>query len=67
LITSLVTSFGKAYEGYFVCQWVDLDLAQQLPVETYLGDKGYNDGGNHYYLELHGTRFACPLKDKKIS
>jgi hypothetical protein len=51
LITSLETSSGKAYDGRYFCLLVDQDLAQQLPVNTYSGDKGYDDGDIHYYLD----------------
>jgi hypothetical protein len=67
LITSLVTSSGEAYDGHFFCPLVDQDLAQQLPVETYAGDKGYDDGDNHYYLELHGLHSAIRLKKIRTS
>ncbi len=62
LITSLVSSSGEAYAGHYFCALVDQDLAQQLPVETYAGDKGYDDGGNHYYLELNNLHSAICLK-----
>jgi transposase, IS5 family len=67
LITSLVTSSGEAYDGHFFCSLVDQDLAQQLPVDTYAGDKGYDDGGNHYYLELRGLHSAIRLKRTRIA
>jgi len=35
--------FREAYDGHFFCSLVDQDLVQQLPVETYAGDKGYDD------------------------
>jgi len=62
LITSLETSSGEAYDGYYFCPLVDQDLAQQLPVETYAGDKGYDDGDNQYYLELNGLHSALSLR-----
>jgi hypothetical protein len=62
LITSLETSSGEAYDGRYFCPLVDHDLAQQLPVNTYAGDKGYDDGDNHYYLELNDLHSAIHLK-----
>jgi hypothetical protein len=62
LITSLETSSGEAYDGCYSCSLVDHDLAQQLPVNTYAGDKGYDDGDNHYYLELNNLHSAIYLK-----
>jgi transposase, IS5 family len=67
LITSLETSSGEAYDGHHFCSLVEQDLAQQLPVKTYAGDKGYDDGDNHYYLEQHGLHSAIHLKKTRIS
>jgi IS5 family transposase len=62
LITSLETTSGEVYDGHHFCSLVDHDLEQKLPVETYTGDKGYDDGNNHYYLELKGLHSAIRLK-----
>jgi transposase, IS5 family len=69
LITSLETTSGQAYDGYHFTSLVDHDLEQQLPVETYTADKAYDDGENHYNLEIRGLHSAIRLKktrtDKK--
>ncbi|MBT0160938.1 transposase [Candidatus Bathyarchaeota archaeon A05DMB-2] len=62
LITSLECSSGEAYDGYHFTSLVDHDLAQQLPVETYTADKAYDDGENHYNLEVRGLHSAIRLK-----
>jgi len=62
LITSLEVTSGEAYDGHHFCSLVDHDLQQQLPVQTYAGDKGYDDGNNHYHLELRGLHSAIRLK-----
>jgi IS5 family transposase len=62
LITSLETTSGEAYDGHHFCSLVDHDLEQELPAETYTGDKGYDDGNNHYYLELRQLHSAIRLK-----
>jgi IS5 family transposase len=62
IITSLETTSGGAYDGHHFCPLVDHDLEQKLPVETYAGDKGYDDGNNHFYLELRGLHSAIRLK-----
>lgn len=62
LITSLETSSGEVYDGHHFCSLVDHDLEQDLPLETYTADKGYDDGGNHYYLDLHQLHSAIRLK-----
>ena len=67
LITSLVTSSGEAYDGHSFCPLVDQDLAQHLPVETYAADKGFDDGVNHYYLELLGLHSAIRLKKTRTA
>ena len=67
LITSLVTSSGEAYDGHFFCSLVDQDLVQQLPVETYAGDKGYDDSENHYYLELKKLHSAIHLMKSRTA
>jgi IS5 family transposase len=61
LITSLEVTSGEAYDGHHFRSLVDHDLKQQLPVETYAADKGYDDGENHYHLELHGLHSAIRL------
>jgi len=62
IITSLKVTSGEAYDGHHFCSLVDHDLEQGLPVDTYAGDKGYDDSNNHYYLESHGLHSAIRLK-----
>jgi len=62
LITSLEVTSGEAYDGHHFRGLVDHDLKQKLPVDTYAGDKGYDDGDNHYHLELRGLHSAIRLK-----
>jgi len=62
LITSLEVSSREAFGGHHFCSLVDHDLEQQLPVQTYTGDKGYDDGDNHYHLERHRLHSAIRLK-----
>jgi IS5 family transposase len=62
LITSLEITSGEAYDGHHFCSLVDHDLEQNIPVDTYAGDKGYDDGDNHYYLEMKGLHSAIRLK-----
>lgn len=67
LITSLEVTSGEAYDGHHFCSLVDHDLEQDLPVDTYAGEKGYDDGDNHYYLELNGLHSAIRLKKTRTS
>jgi IS5 family transposase len=62
LITSLECTSGEAYDGHHFTSLVDHDLEQQLPVETYTADKAYDDGENHYNLEVRGLHSAIRLK-----
>ena len=62
IITSVETTTGEAYDGHHFCSLVDHDLAQELPVDTYAADKAYDDGDNHYHLDLHGLHSAIHLK-----
>jgi IS5 family transposase len=62
LITSLETTSGEAYDGHHFTALVDHDLEQELPIETYTADKAYDDGENHYNLEVRGLHSAIRLK-----
>jgi IS5 family transposase len=66
LITSLEVTSGEVYDGHHFCSLVDHDLEQKLIVDTYTGDKGYDDGNNHYYLGLHGLHSAIRIKKNRI-
>jgi len=66
LITSLEVTSGEAYDGHHFCPLVDHDLEQKLPVDTYAGDRGYDDGDNHYYLELRGLHSAIRIRKFRI-
>ena len=37
-----------------------------MPNDTYTGDKGYDDGNNHYYLGLRGLHSAIRIKKTRI-
>ena len=62
LMTSLETTSGEAPDGHQFTTLVDHDLKQQLPIETYTADKAYDDGENHYNLEVRGLHSAIRLK-----
>ncbi len=64
LITSVEVSSGKDYDGHHFCTLVEADLEKGIPAATYAADKGYDDGENHYYLEIHGLNSAISLKKK---
>ena len=62
LITSLETTSGEAYDGHHFTSLVDHDMKQELPLEIYTADKAYDDGENHYNLEVRGLHSAIRLK-----
>ena len=67
LISSLETTSGEAYDGHHFCSLVDKDLEQSLPLETYAGDRGYDDSNNHFYLAYKGLHSAIRLKENRIN
>ena len=67
LITSLEVTSGEVYDGHHFRGLVDHDLEQAVPADTYAGDKGYDDGENHYYLEQKELHSAIRLKDNRLN
>jgi hypothetical protein len=69
LMTSLECTSGEVYDGHHFTLLVDHDLEQELPVAICSADKAYDDGENHYNLELRELHSAIRLKkthtDKK--
>jgi IS5 family transposase len=61
LITSLEATSGEVYDGHHFTGLVDHDLEQELPVEIYTADKAYDDGENHYNLQVRGLHSAIRL------
>lgn len=61
MITSVVVTGGNAPDGKQLTRLVRQDRAQGLPVETYAGDRGYDDTENHCYLESEGLHSAIKL------
>jgi IS5 family transposase len=62
LITSVRTTSGEIHDGKHFCPLVEHDLAQRIPFNTVAGDKAYDDGDNHYFLETKGLHSAIRLK-----
>lgn len=61
MITSVTVTAGNAPGGKQLLKLVEQDLAQGLPVETYSGDRGYDDSENHYGLINQGLHSALKL------
>lgn len=63
LVTSVVTTTGEVYDGYYLKPLVRKDTFTPVPRKrTYSGDKGYDDGENHEYLKLEHLGDALKLK-----
>jgi len=61
MITSVVITAGNANDGKQFGKLVDRDIQQELSIETYAGDRGYDDSENHYLLETLGLHSALKL------
>src|SRR3972149_8208744 len=66
LITSLKVTPGAAYDGHQMPNLVEQDLAQDIGVEIYSGDRGYDDGENHLYLQSRGLKSALRLNRYRL-
>jgi IS5 family transposase len=63
MITSVVITAGNANDGKQFARLVDRDMGQELTIETYAGDRGYDDSENHCLLESKGLNSALKLND----
>lgn len=61
LITSVHHSDGAAYDGHHLMRLIERDQEQGIEVEVVAADRGYDDGENHYFLELQGIGDAICL------
>ena len=61
IITSVVVTGGNENDGKQFSKLVSRDGSQSLPVNTYAGDRGYDDTENHYLLEIKGLHSAIKL------
>lgn len=63
LVTSVMPGRGYDYDGHQFKKLVDKDLGKGIEVGTVAGDKGYDDGDNHYYLLGKGINSAIRLNN----
>lgn len=63
LITSLRVSPWGSYDGHYLKPLIQGDMKKGIPVRTVAGDRGYDDGENHTYLQTHGMHSAIRLND----
>lgn len=63
MITSVKPGYGDEYDGRWLPYLVERDLRKGIEIGTVAGDRGYDDGENHYFLEQRGINSAIRLKD----
>jgi len=61
LVTSIIPGHANDYDGHKLKRLVEKDLRKGIEVGTVAGDKGYDDGDNHYYLGDKGINSAIRL------
>ena len=63
LVTSVTPGYANEYDGHKLKNLVEKDLRKGIEVVTVAGDKGYDDGNNHYYLKTKGINSAIRLNN----
>jgi IS5 family transposase len=66
LVTSVIPGHAYDYDGHKLRILVGKDLEKGIEIETVAGDKGYDDGENHYYLEQEKINSAIRLNRRRI-
>jgi IS5 family transposase len=61
LITSLTVTPGNAYDGHQLPELLERDLEKEIPIGILTADRIYDDGENHYLLEIKGIQSAIIL------
>jgi len=61
MITGLVVTGGNAHDGKQFPKLVEKDEELELEIETYSGDRAYDDSENHYLLETQEKHSAIIL------
>jgi IS5 family transposase len=65
LVTSVIPGWANDYDGHKLKSLVEKDMLKGLAVGTVAGDKGYDDGDNHYYLKQKGINSAIRLNSRR--
>jgi len=63
LVTSVIPGYANDYDGHKLKKLVEKDEGKGIEVGTVAGDKGYDDGDNHYYLKEKGINSAIRLNN----
>jgi IS5 family transposase len=65
LVTSVIPGYGNDYDGHKLKKLVEKDVGKGIGIGTVAGDKGYDDGENHYYLKERGINSAIRLNRRR--
>ncbi len=65
LVTSVVPGYANDYDGHKLKELLEKDLSKGIEMEIVTGDRGYDDGENHYDLKQKGIRSAIRLKSNR--
>jgi IS5 family transposase len=65
LVTSISPGRANDYDGHELKKLIEKDLSKGIGVEVVAGDKGYDDGDNHYYLAQKGIKSAIRLSSRR--
>lgn len=63
IVTTVKPGYASDYDGRHLPDLVEKDLKKGMEVKVVAGDKGYDDGGNHYFLKEKGIGSAIKLND----
>lgn len=63
IVTSIKPGYANDYDGRHLPDLVEKDLKKGIEVKVVAGDKGYDDGENHYFLNQKGINSAIRLNN----
>lgn len=66
LITGLVCTGGKRYDGHEMAKLIKHDLKLGLPIKIVTADRGYDDIANHGFLADEKLKSAIRLNDYRL-
>lgn len=61
LVTTVLPGRGDGYDGHWLRELVERDIAKGIKASIVAADRGYDDGENHFYLEQRGIKSAIRL------
>ena len=65
LVTSVIPGHANDYDGHKLKKLVEKDVGKGIGIGTVAGDKGSDDGENHYYLKERGINSAIRLNRRR--